>query len=243
MKRWLYKQFLLLLCQTYLELFKTEKDFFLPLVCNEHKIEYENIINTEFIDIDSRKKAIDDFYYFNNEFYDDFDNKSYISLGLLLFDRLISKNIIDICTTDGEDIDFVYRKLLFECIYICSRYLMYDIDILTVSEYLKIDIDYIHKDIIEILKLMDFDIYRPTVITYLNSKDDDFYHSKYIIDTAFSLFCCDHCINSNYDKCIKEINDIVEKEKILFDIRNFSDFDTFDNFEDLEVPKLQRYNS
>lgn len=227
--------------QLYMNLFKHEKDnsvqividnFFKNSICENDKIRYENIINTDLIDIDVRKKAINEYYYFENEFYENVDNKSYISLGLLLFDRLISKNII----VQNNDTEFIYKKILFECFYISSRYLLYEIDILLICDYLNIDIDCIHKDIIEILKLIDFDIYRPTIVTYLNAKNEDFYHSQYVMDTAFHLFCCDHCVNTNYDNCIKEINEIAEKEKMLLDMINFDMLDEFE--EDISVPTL-----
>jgi hypothetical protein len=128
-------------------------------------------------------------------------------------------------------------------------------DIYFIIDYLKIDVDIIHNDIIEIINLMDYDIYRPTILTYLNKENDDIYHLKYIIDSAINLFCDTEKINTNYKKSVEWISDIIENEKYIVEsessicelindkhtsIINSTDSINFLQNENISKPKLER---
>jgi hypothetical protein len=132
----------------------------------------------------------------------------------------------------------MYKKTLFECFYIASKYLLSNIDIFSIVDYLEIDIDYIHIDIIEILKLVEYDIYRPTILTYLNMQNDDVYHSQYIIKTAIDFFCNTEDINTNYEKSIEYINDIIDKEGKT----EYVSEQDISSYEDLSIPTLKRHS-
>ena len=113
-------------------------------------------------------------------------------------------------------------------------------DIYFIIDYLKIDVDTIHNDIIEIIISIEYDIYRPTILTYLNKEDEDIYHLKYIIDSAINLFCDTEKINTNYKKSIEWVNTLIENEKYILE----SESDTFIcgliNETNIIKPKLQR---
>ena len=215
---------------------------------NENKIniiEYKSDIYIENIDIKLRKNAINKLYEFLEiEEYSDPNDKQYIPLALTIFDRLISKNILNENNLSNE---YMYMKLLLECYYIASKYLLSDIDIIFFTEYLNIDIDDIHNDILQIIKELDFDIYRPTILTILNKEDDDIYHSQYVIDNAIYYFCDSENINTNninidniklidFDlKCIDELK--------LYDIDNELDETNeiqINNNLTYPIPKLKR---
>ena len=209
-------------------------------------IEYPNDV-TDVINLKSRKYAIDEFNKFLIKEYDE-DNiylyKQYLPLGLLLFDRFISKGFFK--ELENNDVNYqeilndIYKKILFECYYIASKFLLCDMDIYFIIDYLKIDVDIIHNDIIEIIILMDYDIYRPTILTYLNKENEDIYHLKYIIDSAINLFCDAEKINTNYKKSVEWITTIIENEKYILE----SESDTFIcgliNETNITKPKLQR---
>ena len=173
-------------------------------------IEHKDDIKVEYINIKLRKNAIDKL----NEFlkidkYSYPNDKQYLPLSLLLFDRLLSKNILKDNSSSSE---YMYNKTLLECYYIASRYLLSDIDIIFIIEYLNIDIDIIHMDILEILKQLDYDIYRPTILTFLNNQDDDIFHSEYIINLAISYYCDSKSIKTDYDLSEKYINEVINNE-------------------------------
>jgi serine/threonine protein kinase len=210
-------------------------------------IEYPNDIIRDVINLKSRKYAIDEFNKFLIKEYDE-DNiylyKQYLPLGLLLFDRFISKGFFKNLENNNvnyqEILNDIYKKVLFECYYIASKFLLCDMDIYFIIDYLKIDIYIIHNDIIEIINLMDYDIYRPTILTFLNKEKEDIYHLKYIIDSAINLFCDTEKINTNYKKSVEWINTIVENERYILE----SDSDTFIcgiiNEKNINKPKLER---
>ena len=133
----------------------------------------------------------------------------------------------------------MYTKTLFECYYISSRFLLSDIDIIFICDFLNIDIDIIHMDILEILKQIDFDIYRPTVLTYLNNQNEDIYHSQYIINKSIELFCNTDKINTEYYSSIDSIDNLISLEQNLTD--NKTDIFKYNNIDiDLAIPKLER---
>uniref|UniRef100_A0A6C0I640 Protein kinase domain-containing protein n=1 Tax=viral metagenome TaxID=1070528 RepID=A0A6C0I640_9ZZZZ len=185
----------------------------IPLVNNN--IQYINTINKDVINIDYRKYSIDQLYKFMNiDEYSDPNDNQYLPLGLLLFDRLISKKIL---TNDNSStLQYMYTKTLLECYYIASRYLLSDIDIIYFIEFLNIDIDEIHLDILEILKQLNYDIYRPTILTFINNQNNDIYHSQYIMDASISTFCDNLTINTDYNNTVTFIQKMVEFDCNIF---------------------------
>ena len=224
-------------------------------------VEYKNDIEINKIELKLRKYALNEFDKFLIKEYDE-DNiyiyKQYLPLGLLLFDRFISRYPFK--NLEILNLDYMYKKTLFECYYIASKFLLCDMDIYFIIDYLNlnlnnvIDIDIIHTDIIEIIKIMDYDIYRPTILTFLNKENEDIYHLKYIIELAINIFCNSEEINTDYEKSINLINNIIENEKCfinleLNDINKFekekSNIQTFANSsnylnENLSKPELKR---
>ena len=133
----------------------------------------------------------------------------------------------------------MYTKTLFECYYISSRFLLSDIDIIFICDFLNIDIDIIHMDILEILKQIDFDIYRPTILTYLNNQSEDMYQSQYIIKKSIELFCNTDKINTEYYSSIDSIDNLISLEQNLTDSK--TDIFKYNNIDiDLAIPKLER---
>ena len=171
----------------------------IPLMNNVTEHIYD--IKKEYINIELRKKSIIKLYDFLKE-YNINNNKDYLPLSILLFDRFLSKNILKDYFNSSQ---YMYDKTLLECYYISSRYLLSDIDIMLITEFLNIDIDIIHMDILDILKQMDYDIYRPTILTFLNNQNDDIFHSKYIINNAIDYFCDINDIKTNYSASIEYI--------------------------------------
>jgi len=228
--------------------FKNDKIFSkIPLFNNV--IEYTDNIVKKNINMELRNIAINvlrDFMKIDE--YNDPNDKQYLPLSISLFDRLISKNIKVENNSDNTINNFnqfMYNKTLLECYYIASRYLLNDIDILFISDFLNIDIDIIHIDILEIIKQLDFDIYRPTVLTFLNNQDKDIYHSEYIINTAINNYCdcskikTDYVLSTNYISEFIE-NDISRIKNILID--NEMDNQNPDNidFSECNKPSLKR---
>lgn len=188
---------------------------FEPIQIEYDKLDYKTKIIKENINIKYREDALNKLKEFmNNEEYCEPNDYQYLPLGLLLFDRLISKNILK--NDNSLTLKYMYTKLLFECYYIASRYLLSDIDIIFIIEFLNIDMDEIHLDIIEILKQIEYDIYRPTILTYINYQPNDIYHSQYIIDISVEVFCDSSTINTNYNDCVKYIETMID-----FDINSF----------------------
>jgi hypothetical protein len=94
-------------------------------------------------------------------------------------------------------------------------------------------------DILEILKQIDFDIYRPTVLTYLNNQNEDIYHSQYIINKSIELFCNTDKINTEYYSSIDSIDNLISLEQNLTDSK--TDIFKYNNIDiDLAIPKLER---
>lgn len=198
---------------------ETEKIFKkIPLFNNN--VEYDDNIIKKNINIELRNNAINTLYDFMNiDEYSDSNDIQYIPLSLSLFDRLLSKNTNEeynnLHIYDDDNINqVIYNKALLECYYIASRYLLSDIDILFISEFLNIDIDIIHMDILKILKQLDFDIYRPTVLTFLNNQNEEIYHSEYIINTAINNYCDGSKIKTDYITNIKFISDFIDNDII-----------------------------
>ena len=204
-------------------------------------IDYTTVINKENINILFRKNSINELHKFIEDEYDDKEYKNYkqyLPLGILLFDRIVNNGIFSHLNDDENTLEIMYKKTLFECFYIASKYLLSNIDIFSIVDYLEIDIDYIHIDIIEILKLVEYDIYRPTILTYLNMQNDDVYHSQYIIKTAIDFFCNTEDINTNYEKSIEYINDIIDKEGKT----EYVSEQDISSYEDLSIPTLKRHS-
>jgi serine/threonine protein kinase len=205
-------------------------------------IEYQDDIKSECINIELRKNAIVKLYDFLKiDEYSDPNDNQYLPLSLSLFDRLLSKNIFKNNTLLTE---FMYFKTLLECYYIASRYLLSDIDILFLTEFLNIDMELIHMDILEILKQMDYDIYRPTVLTFLNNQNEDIYHSKYIIDSSIYFYCDIYEIKTNYRKSVEYINELIYNESLLSEHNilnlNLNDKDIDVDFSKCSKPSLKR---
>lgn len=229
--------------EKYNHLYKNNNILFL----NEKQIktiEYNNDFNVENINMNFRKIAICKLYDFLKiEEYSDPNDNQYIPLALTLFDRLISKNILKENNLSDE---YMYTKLLLECYYISSKYLLSDIDIIFFTEYLDIDIDVIHNDILQIIKELDFDIYRPTILTFLNKEEEDIYHSQYVIDNAICNFCDTEFIKTNLtiddinsliDFNLKSINEKKINESIFYD----SDETELQSIlKEFPIPKLKR---
>lgn len=220
-------------------------------------IEYNNDIKPEFINLNFRRFAINELLsFFNDEKYSDVNDKQYLPLGLSLFDRLISRGILnksnnqedesvseesqyEFNENDANLMKYMYTKTLFECYYISSRFLLSDIDIIFICDFLNIDIDIIHMDILEILKQIDFDIYRPTILTYLNNQSEDMYQSQYIIKKSIELFCNTDKINTEYYSSIDSIDNLISLEQNLTDSK--TDIFKYNNIDiDLAIPKLER---
>ena len=190
-------------------------------------IEHQDDVKNESINIQLRKNAIVILYDFLKvDEYSDPNDNQYLPLSLSLFDRLLSKNIFKNNTLITE---FIYFKTLLECYYIASRYLLSDIDILFLTEFLNLDIDVIHIDILEILKQLDYDIYRPTVLTFLNNQNEDIYHSQYIIDSAIYFYCDSSEIKTNYINSVEYINKVIHNESISSE-DNFKNLDSEDTY-------------
>ena len=233
---------------------------------NNNFIHYSNVIIHENIILTFRENAIHILLEFINS-YDIYSNENdiqYLPLGILLFDRYMSiQNKINKPDFEQEEytsqipdyisLKFFYTKTLFTCYYIVSKYLLNDIDIIFICEFLNIDIDEIHTDILDILQQLDFDIYRPTILTYLNKQNEDIYHSKYIIDNAIEIFCNSSCIHTDCNYAILIINELINFEQKCFNEHqhglelnilqnnNINDInDSYLNTENLEIPKLKR---
>ena len=193
-------------------------ELFENIKLNNIAFKHTSDIKVEFINIELRKNAINKLYdFFIIEDYNIKNNQEYVPLSLILFDRILSKNIL---TDNNESSQFMYNKTLLECYYISSRYLLSEIDILHVSEFLNIDIDIIHMDILEILKQIDFDIYRPTILTFLNNQNNDIYHSKYIINIAINYFCNNTDIKTNYVNSIEYISNYINNIDNILEHKN-----------------------
>ena len=205
-------------------------------------IEHQNDIKSECINIELRKNAIIKLYDFLKiDEYSDPNDNQYLPLSLSLFDRLLSKNIFKNNTLITE---FMYFKTLLECYYIASRYLLSDIDILFLTEFLNIDMEVIHMDILEILKQMDYDIYRPTVLTFLNNQNEDIYHSQYIIDCSICFYCDIYEIKTNYRNSVEYINELIYNDSLLSEHNilnlNLNDKDSDIDFSKCSKPSLKR---
>jgi len=217
-------------------------------------IKYKNDIEINKIELELRKYALNEFDNFLIKEYTEDDiyiYKQYLPLGLLLFDRFISKEPFK--NLENLSLEYMYKKTLFECYYIASKFLLCDMDIYFIIDYLNlnlnlnylIDIDIIHTDIIEIIKIMDYDIYRPTILTYLNKENEDIYHLKYIIELAINIFCDSEEINTYYEKSVNLINNIVENEKYFINLK-LNNTDRYENLnyilknENLSKPELKR---
>ena len=241
---------------------------------NINFIKYPNLDIQENIILTFRENAICKLLEFinNDGKYSNENDIQYLPLGLSLFDRYMSiqrhpssqryasvQNKINQYQFEQDNISlqFLYTKTLFICYYIASRYLLNDIDIIFICEFLNIDIDEIHVDILDILQQIDFDIYRPTILTYLNQQNEDIYHSKYIIDNGIEFFCNPSCIYTDYDRTVSIINEMIDFEQKCFnsrqyelnvnlddDINNNLDNNINDNnsyiVENLEIPKMKR---
>lgn len=199
---------------------------------NTNFIQYSNLIVQENIILKFRENALCVLLEFinNDGTYSNKNNIHYLPLGLLLFDRYISiwqlpsvqnrfnfkNNEYSSHVSDDINLQYFYTKTLFICYYIASKYLLNDIDIIFICEFLNIDIDEIHVDILHILQQIDFDIYRPTILTYLNQQNKEIYQSKYIIDNAIQFFCNSSCIGTDYNHTILLINELIIFEQKCF---------------------------
>jgi len=218
-------------------------------------IQYRNIIIQENIIFKFRENAIHTLLEFiiNEGVYGNENDIQYLPLGLLLFDRYMSiQNKINNSShsqISEISLQFFYTKTLFVCYYISSKYLLNDIDIIFICEFLNIDIEEIHIDILDILQQLDFDIYRPTILTYLNQQNEDIYHSKYIIDNSIEIFCNSSCICTDYEYTISIINELISFEQNCFNqyhelnlniLQNNTNDIILDIKDNLEIPKLKR---
>jgi serine/threonine protein kinase len=231
---------------------------------NTNFIHYYNLIIQDNIILKFRDNAIRTLLDFlnNNGVYSNENDIQYLPLGLLLFDRYISiqnktkhhseHEKYSSQTHNHISLKFFYTKTLFICYYIASKYLLNNIDIVFICEFLNIDIDEIHIDILDILQQLDFDIYRPTILTFLNQQNEDIYHSKYIINNAIDFFCNSSYIQTDYSIAVSFINEFIEFEQKCFNSHqyelklnnlqnnNLNDTDLNLNTDDLEIPKLKR---
>jgi serine/threonine protein kinase len=198
-----------------------QSDELFKLSLFQNSIKYEDDIHPEFINIKCRENAIKKLILFIEDI-DDMDtdiefkksniynNKQYLPLSILLFDRLISKNILK--NEYNNCLEYMYIKTLIECYYISSKYLLSNIDIIHLVDYLNIDMEILHMDILEIIKLIDYDIYRPTILTFLNKQNEDVYHSQYIINNSIDTFCDCTKINTDTKSVINTITNVIKND-------------------------------
>lgn len=217
---------------------------------NTQKI-YDDDIVSDNIDINIRKYALNTLEKFMDIVeYSDTNDKLYIPLGLNIYDRLMSKKLF-------KQYDYLCSKLLLLCYYIAHRYFLSDLSITMISEYLSEDIEILQIDVLEIIKSLNYDIYRPTILTYLNKQEEDVYHSKHIYTKAIEIYCFHDNINTLYNKSVdlleryvyneiktnecKLLNAYSSKEKLYIkdDNTNIDNTDNI-NIDECTVPLLKR---
>jgi len=161
----------------------------------------KELLDTIYINIEFRKKAINLLEQFiKNECEE--NDREYLPLGILLFDRLCSKNFFHESRFNMKYIEQMYKMYMFYCYYISCRFLLGDMYIDTIVDYLCEDIDNAKCSIMEIIEFMEFDIYRPTILTFLFNEDDENYHTRETINTAIDIFCDPNEINTDIEKTI-----------------------------------------
>lgn len=161
-------------------------------------------LDTSFINRDLRKKAIQELENFIRDECEEID-REYLPLGLLLFDRLCCKDYFNEQRFNMRHIENSYKINLFYCYYIACKILLSDIYIDTIVDYIYEDTDNAKCSIMEILEFMNFDVYRPTILTFLFSENDDRYHTKETINTAIDIYCDSNEINTDIEKSLDEL--------------------------------------
>jgi serine/threonine protein kinase len=165
---------------------------------------YSECLDITSINMEFRKKAIQELEQFIKDEVEEND-REYLPLGLLLFDRLCSKNFFNENNFNIKYINRMYIIYLFYCYYISCKFLLGDMYIETITEYLCEDVDDAKCSIMEIIEFMKFDIYRPTILTFLFNENDNNYHTRETINTAIDVFCDTETINTNMEKSINEL--------------------------------------
>ena len=199
----------------------------LPITIDIYNIPHETqkeILDTVFINKDFRKKAIQVLEQFIKDECEEND-REYLPHGILLFDRLCSKNYFHESRFNEKYMEQMYKNYLFYCYYISCKFLLGEIYLETIVDYLYEDIDNSKCSIMEIIEFMDFDIYRPTILTFLFKEDNSNYHTRETINTAIDIFCEPEDINTDIEKSfntlIIKLNSI-NKKTIIDCLQNFN---------------------
>ena len=184
----------------------------------------QEILDTVFINKDFRKKAIQVLEQFIKDECEEND-REYLPHGILLFDRLCSKDYFNIIRFNEKYMEQMYKIHLFYCYYISCKFLLGEIYLDTIVEYLYEDIDDSKCSIMEIIEFMEFDIYRPTILTFLFKEDDPNYHTRETINTAIDIFCDPEDINTDIEKSINTLFvklNSTNKKTIIDCLQNFN---------------------
>lgn len=183
---------------------KIHKNLYLDI---ENHLDTEDVkenLDTTLINKELRKKAIQELEKFIKDECEEND-REYLPLGLLLFDRLCCKNYFNEQRFNMRHIELMYKIHMFYCYYISCKILLSDIYIDTITEYIYEDIDNVKCSIMEILEFINFDVYRPTILTFLFNENEDIYHTEDTIKTAIDIYCnCDK-INTNNESSLDEL--------------------------------------
>ena len=184
----------------------------------------QEILDTVFINKDFRKKAIQVLEQFIKDECEEND-REYLPHGILLFDRLCSKDYFNTIRFNEKYMEQMYKIHLFYCYYISCKFLLGEIYLDTIVEYLYEDIDDSKCSIMEIIEFMKFDIYRPTILTFLFKEDDPNYHTRETINTAIDIFCDPEDINTDIEKSINTLFvklNSTNKKTIIDCLQNFN---------------------
>jgi serine/threonine protein kinase len=158
-----------------------------------------SLINKEF-----RKKAIQELEKFIKDDCEETD-REYLPLGILLFDRICCKDYFNEQRFNTRHMENLYKIHMFYCYYIACKILLSDIYIDTVVDYIYEDVDNAKCSIMEILEFVKFDVYRPTILTFLFNENDDRYHTEETIKTAIDIYCKCNEINTDNEKSLDEL--------------------------------------
>lgn len=202
----------------------------------------QELLDTIHINKEFRKKAIQVLEQFIKDECEEND-REYLPHGILLFDRLCSKDYFNTLRFNEKYMEQMYKIHLFYCYYISCKFLLGEIYLETIVEYLYEDIDDSKCSIMELIEFMKFDIYRPTILTFLFKENDPNYHTRETINTAIDIFCDPEDINTDIDKAINTLFvklNSTNKKTIIECLQNFNL--TENNIEDLNCITYKNYD-